>query len=89
MRNTSADDVARSRRERRVVVERATSALVKAEEAYRAAVVRRDQALIDGHGDRRTGGLSYEELAEVAGVSKGRVIQIVQGKSEMSKQRTA
>lgn len=61
----------------------------KAEEA----IALRDQAMIDAHGDKNEGGLSYEDMAEASGdndeerIGRGRVIQIVQGKSEYSKRQ--
>lgn len=53
------------------------------------AVHERDRLLIDSHGPRRDGGLSYEEMAEAVGVSRGRIIQIVQGVSDYSRAQLA
>lgn len=82
---------AREARARRVRdVRAASNRLRRAEAALDAAVAARNDALIEAHGDRRDGGLSYEELAEATAttpekrISKGRVIQIVQGKSAYS-----
>lgn len=46
------------------------------------AIARRDEALIEAHGDKREGYLSYQELADASGMSKGRVIQVVQESSD-------
>lgn len=83
----------RARREAASKIRRLSRAARKAQAAYDAAVEARDAALIASHGDRRDGGLSYEDLAEATGttederISKGRVIQIVQGKSDYSKRQ--
>lgn len=61
----------------------------RAEVTLEQAIRERDIALIEAHGDRRTGGLSYDELAKEVGVSKGRVIQIVQGRSVYSQAQAA
>ena len=53
------------------------------------AVAARDAALIDAHGPKAQGGLTYDEMADAVGLSKGRVIQIVQGKSDYSKAQLA
>lgn len=42
------------------------------------AIVARDELLRELHGPRSSGGLSYAELAEAAGLSRNRVIQIAQ-----------
>lgn len=62
------------------------------EAQVRQATLDRDKLLIRCHGERSTGGLSYEELSEATGpedvgISRGRVIQIVQGKSVYSKRQ--
>lgn len=81
------------RRERKAVIRRASAKVLRAEAAYEQAVAERDEALILFHGDKRDGGLSYDEMATATGrteeerISKGRVIQIVQGKSEYSKRQ--
>lgn len=85
-----AADAATDRRNRTQNIRRLSAKVRKAEAAYEAAVSDRDQALIASHGDKRDGYLSYDELAQATGkddterISKGRVIQIVQGKSDYS-----
>lgn len=87
-------EAARDTRLDRMSEIRQASALVRrVQKAFELAVDQRDRLLIEYHGDRRTGGLSYEDLSEATGeadeggISKGRVIQIVQGKSEYSKRQ--
>jgi hypothetical protein len=63
--------------------------LARLAKAARDAPAERDEALIAAHGDKRQGGLTYDELAAATGLSKGRVIQIVQGNSEYSKRLLA
>lgn len=55
----------------------AQDAVVEAERRYRAAVGVRDRTFKDAHGAPRDGHLSYQEIADQVGLSKGRVIQIV------------
>jgi hypothetical protein len=61
----------------------------KLERVTADAVAARDTALIEAHGPKALGGLSYDEMAQAVGLSKGRVIQIVQGKSAYSKAQLA
>lgn len=82
-------DVLARRKEHRTAVRRLAQRATRAEAALDSAIAERDAALIAAHGDRRTGGLSYDELAKEAQISKGRVIQIVQGKSDYSKAQKA
>jgi hypothetical protein len=75
---------------RSAAIRRASAKVRRAQAAWEAAVDARDRLMIEHHGDRRDGGLSYEDLADATGtndeerISKGRVIQIVQGRSEYS-----
>lgn len=71
------------RTEHRSQIRRLARAAAKAESAYAAAIVRRDQAMLAAHGKKRDGYLSYDEIATATeyaagqGISKGRVIQII------------
>lgn len=56
-----------------------------AERDLTRAIEKRDRAMIEYHGDRREGGLSYKDIAEATGVSRTRAVQIVQGVSNYSK----
>lgn len=78
-----APDVARTTRRNRL--RKLATRVSRAEAALESAIRERDEALIESHGDRRAGGLSYDELSKEVRVSKGRVIQIVQGNSDYSK----
>lgn len=60
----------------------------RARKTYEAALAERDAALRLAHGDPRHGGLSYDEMAAETDLSRQRVIQLVQGKSEYSKSRS-
>lgn len=77
----------RSGHERRL--SKVAADLAEAEARVKRLTVKRDRAMVDAHGDRTTGGLSYEEMRRLVGVSRGRVIQIVQGLSDYSKQQAA
>lgn len=78
-----APDAARTIRKQRL--RKLATRVGRAEAALETAIRDRDEALIESHGDRRLGGLSYDELSKEVRVSKGRVIQIVQGNSDYSK----
>lgn len=82
-------DYAFQKRSRQILLERLADKVRRAEAALDRAVSERDEAMIEAHGDRRYGRLSYEEMATVLRLSKGRVIQIVQGESEYSKAQYA
>lgn len=75
-------------------VRRASGRVRRLERDLERAIAERDAKMIEYHGDQRDGGLSYEDLAAATGtrgedgISRGRVIQIVQGKSEYSKRQT-
>lgn len=63
----------------------AQASVDRAAAAYETALKVRDAALIAAHGPNATGHLSYSQIAAASGLSRGRVIQIVQGESEYSK----
>lgn len=95
---TSTDPLVVQRQAKRLAVRRATRKLAAAERNYERLIAERDRALIKAHGRKRDGMLSYAEIADAtvlegeharaacASLSKGRVIQIVQGESTLSKQ---
>lgn len=68
MREIRADDIRRHAADVR-----------RLEGELHAAIRRRDAALVAAHGHRVDGGFSYTELGELAEISRGRVIQVVQG----------
>lgn len=72
-----ARDVVQQRLVNKGEVRRLAKAAARATDAATEAVVKRDQALAAAHGPKSHGLLSYEEIAEAAGISKGRVRQIV------------
>lgn len=88
-------DAETKRAARRQLIETRQACVLQCEGALDEAIAARDRALIEAHGDKRAGGLSYDELAVATGtnpttrISKGRVIQIVQGKSRYSKAQLA
>lgn len=88
-----ADTAARKREQAQVEVREAAAAVLRYEDELDAAIAHRNRVLIRHHGDKRQGKLSYEDLATATAedprkrISKGRVIQIVQGKSRYSKQQ--
>jgi|SRR5688572_6374186 len=73
-------DQERERRRRRVREAAARVEVMrgKYEDAMGRAIEERDRILVECHGERSAGFLSYEELRTEAGISKGRVIQVVQ-----------
>lgn len=66
------------RGEHRATIARTSRAAERARVAYERAVAARDEAMLNAHGERRDGFLSYDEISQASGISKGRVIQIVQ-----------
>lgn len=63
----------------------AQQAVDRAAAAYETALRVRDAAFIAAHGNPADGRLSYAQIAAASGLSRGRVIQIVQGESDYSK----
>lgn len=59
-------------------VRMAQNRVMAAELELQRAIEAREDVLVKAHGWRSQGKLSYAELARVTGLSKGRVIQIVQ-----------
>jgi hypothetical protein len=69
-------DILRTRRRREVRL--AASAVRKLEKHLARAVANRDEKLRQHHGPVKDGMLSYADLAAEAGLSRNRIIQIVQ-----------
>lgn len=86
---TDQSTLDRQRKRHAQKLETVAADLAAAEKEVKDLTAKRDKAMIAAHGDRSTGGLSYEDMRRLVGVSRGRVIQIVQGKSEYSKQQAS
>lgn len=61
----------------RAAIRKAARRAARAEGMWRTAVEERDALLVAAHG-RPPDGMTYDELADAADLSRGRVIQIVQ-----------
>lgn len=70
--------IERTRDRQRHKVREAQLRVSMAERQLEKAIAARDRVMIAAHGNKKDGGLSYAELANETGLSKGRVIQIVQ-----------
>jgi hypothetical protein len=68
----------RHRDRQRQKVREAQHRVTTAERQLEKAIAARDKVMIAAHGNKKDGGLSYAELANETGLSKGRVIQIIQ-----------
>lgn len=70
-------NVARARKRRRDRLVEVGATVQELQAALEKATSVRDREILKAHGNRWTGHLSYEEIAQCTGISKGRVIQIV------------